>query len=131
MSSSSFTFSSIFTTFFSCVCLCVLKFSYIIKIEYSWIFSWDSLFLNNNLVHFDDTVDFPNEPETREKSNRSCEDEEKIDHNERVSKIEERARRVIDLKFCSEVMTAIDEEINSRKSTGEKASPPPMIVLST
>lgn len=62
-----------------------------------------------NLIDFDDTVNFSNEPETCKESDRSSQEEEKEHHNERVAKIQECTCCVINLKFCGKIVTAINE----------------------
>jgi hypothetical protein len=83
------------------------------------------------LVHFDDGVNLADEPEAGEEAHGSGEKEEEEHHDERVAKVQESARSVVDLKFRRKVMTTVDEEIDGGEATGEETSPPPVIVLGT
>jgi hypothetical protein len=91
----------------------------------------NNLCVCDNLVHFDDAVDFPDEPEAGEETDGSRQQEEKEHHNERVAKVQECARRIVDLQLGDKIVATIDEQINGRESTREKAAPPPVIVFGT
>lgn len=81
------------------------------------------------LVHLDHAVDLADEPEAGEEAYRARKQEEQKDHNERVAKVQEGGRSVLNLQLRGKVVTAVDEQIHGRKARRQEGSPPPVIVL--
>ena len=57
------------------------------------------------------------------------EEEEEETHDERVSKVEERAGESCNLELSDVEVDTIDEEVDSGESTRHQRPPPPVIVL--
>lgn len=84
-----------------------------------------------NLINFDNTVNFPDKPIAGKKSNCSCEEEKAENHDTSVAKIQESRCRVFNIQLGEEVMNTINSKVESCKSTGQEAPPPPVVILST
>lgn len=69
------------------------------------------------LVHFDDTVDLRHEPETCEKADRSCNNEEQENNDRCVAKVKEGVGEAGHLELGEEVMDAVEEEIDGSEAT--------------
>lgn len=103
-----------------------------------------------SLVHFHHRIDFADEPKAGEETDCACwkinqssqsskniyfcyaltgKKEEEEYHDERVPKIEECRRGVGDFQFGDEVMHAVKKQVKGCKSTGQEATPPPVIIL--
>lgn len=72
------------------------------------------------LVHLNNAVDFPYEPETGHKSNGTGQQEEQKHHNRRVAKVQERRRGILDRQFCRKIVATVDEQIHCRETRCEK-----------
>lgn len=83
------------------------------------------------LIHFDDTVDFPDEPEGGEKSDRSCKKEEAEHHDGGVTEVEEGGGPALDVQLGEEVVDAVAGQVEGREPAGQEAAPPPVVILST
>lgn len=70
----------------------------------------------NYLVHLNHTINLPDEPETREKSDTTRQQIKQKHHDERVAEVQESRGGIVDLQFRNEIMTAIQEEIDGGKT---------------
>ena len=59
----------------------------------------------------------------------TCKKEEYKHHDEGVSEVKKGADKPRDGELRYEVVDAVDEEIDSRESTSQERSPPPVVVL--
>lgn len=61
----------------------------------------------------------------------TCEKEKDEDHNHRVAKVEDGASSSNNLQLREEVMDAVDKQVDRSEATGQKGTPPPVIILDT
>jgi len=66
-------------------------------------------YLHVHSIHFDVSVDFANEPEASEESNRPSYQEKYENHNQRVAEIQNSRDEAADGQFSREVMDAVAE----------------------
>ncbi len=70
------------------------------------------------LINFDHTVNFSDEPEACEEADGSSQKEEEKYHNEGVAEVQKCTRSILNLEFCCEIVTAVDEKVNSCEAAG-------------
>lgn len=81
------------------------------------------------LIYFHDAIDAPHEPEASHETYGPCQQEEQEDHNESVTEVQESRSGILDVQFCHEIVTAVDEEVTGSGTGTEESAPPPVIVL--
>ena len=59
----------------------------------------------------------------------TCEEEEEEDHDDGVSKVEERAGKANNLRLGVVVVDAVEEEVDGCEAWCEERPPPPVVVL--
>lgn len=81
------------------------------------------------LVDLDHAVNLPHKPETGHETDQARQQKEQKDHDERVAKVQEGRRCVVDGQLCGKVMATIDEQIAGRWAGRQEWPPPPVIIL--
>lgn len=89
---------------------------------------WIKLRCINCLIHFNNAVNLSDEPKAGKETDGPGQQEKQENHDERVAKVQERRWCVVDLQLRSEVMTAVDEQVDGCEATREETPPPPVII---